>query len=106
MFPTPPTESCLLAKKIKGISRNKHHNVTIHDFIDVALRGKEPKKMETHRLTRRTYRIYMTRHTKKCLSRLSTKRLFYNKHRRPQSFMSFPLNWKPMLDLCSVTNAP
>ena len=105
-FPTPPSEAQLLAKKIKGIPRSKHHEVSVKDFIEIALRGKQPKKIQTGRLSRSSYKIFMTRHSKKCLSRLSTKRLFYEKFKRSQSFVSFPLNWKSVLDLCNVTHVP
>jgi len=97
-FPIPSEEVHLLAKKIKGLPRSKHREITMSDFIDVSLRGTKGRKISSNRLSRSIYTIYLCKNTKTCLSRLSTKRLFYNKFRRNQSFFSFPLNWKTKLD--------
>ena len=86
-------DSCTFLNYI-GIPRSRHAQVSYFDFLDVGILQKPAKKVATAKLRRSYYKIYLTKEAKRCLSRLSTKRLFDSRFRQKQSFMSFPLNWK------------
>ena len=96
-FPTPTTEPTYLCKKVKGLPRSRHNQITIEDFLHVAVRGAAPRKVSTARLQRSHYKMYLTTSSKKCLSRLSTKRLFYSCFKSQHSYFSFPLSWRHKL---------
>lgn len=94
LFPVPiSNKSDLICKKLKGIQRSQHSNITLRDFINVAIKGQPARRVPTARLQRSSYCIYLTRGSKSCLSRLSSKRLFDSRFKTQQSFFSFPLNW-------------
>ena len=84
----------LLCKKIKGISRNRHSNITYLDFVDVAVKNRLAKKVTTGRFQRDNFNMFVIQSDKKCLSNLSTKRVYDKRYKTSTSFFSFPLNWR------------
>ena len=83
---------------IKGLPRNRHGNLTYDDFVSVGIRNQPARKIPTARFQRCAYKIYLTASTKKTLSKLSSKRLFYEELAKSQSHFSVPLNWKKWLE--------
>ena len=96
-FPRSNRDAITLCKKVKGIPRAAQKNISYNDFLGVTVHGQKPKSVETARLQRSRYMIYLTKHTKKSISKLSRKRLYFTKYKTDSSFFSFPLNWKSSL---------
>ena len=93
-FPTNRGNPVVLTKKIKGVPRSRHNEVTIADFTDVAVSNKPPRVLITASLKKISFRIYLIKTRRKLLSRFSVKRLYSERYRTRNSFYSFPLNWK------------
>lgn len=83
-----------------GVPRNKHGDVDVEEFINVTIKGQPAKKLGIARLERHVFKIYLTTSTKRCLSRLTTKRLYTSKTRSTRCWFSLPLDWKQRLDDC------
>lgn len=81
-----------------GLPRHCHDAVGIEEFELVSVQRKQPLKLRIARLERKCYRIYLSSHVKRCLSRLTTKRLFDKKTRTKRAFFSLPTNWKDYLN--------
>lgn len=96
-FPHSNRDAITLCKKVKGVPKKIQKNITYNDFLGVTVRGQKPKTVETARLQRSRYMIYLTKQTKKSISKLSRKRLYFTKFKTDSSFFSFPLNWKSCL---------
>lgn len=84
----------LLCKKVKGISRTRHDSITYMDFINVAVHRMPARKVTTGRFQKNQYQIFVVQNQKKCLSHLSTKRVYSSDFKTPTSFYSLPLSWK------------
>ena len=96
-YPRIEGKPVLLAKKIKGIARNRHHAVSYMDFVNVVIRNLPARKVTTGRFQRSVYRMYVVQSNKKSLSHLTTKRLFDSRFKTATSFYSFPLSWRSKL---------
>lgn len=93
-FPVASFEHCEVGKKIKGLPRHTHNQITFYDFVDVAMLVKKPKIIVHASLRRVSLKIVMIKTKKKILSRTNSKRIFANVFRTSGSFFSFPLNFK------------
>ena len=78
--------------------RSRHHLVTKQDFIDVTIKNIPAKTIETARLTKSKYMLYLTKQTKKSITKLSRKRLYFSRYATDSSLFSWPLNWKHCLE--------
>ena len=58
-FPTNRGNPVVLTKKIKGVPRSRHNEVTIADFTDVAVSNKPPRVLITASLKKISFRIYL-----------------------------------------------
>ena len=81
-----------------GLPKHCHDDVGIEEFELVTVQRQQPMKLRIARLERKCLKIYLTSHVKRCLSRLTTKRLFDKKTRTKRAFFSVPLNWKDYLN--------
>ena len=93
-FPKIRGDPVILTKKIKGIPRSRHGEISIADFTNVAVSNRPPRVLITASLKKISFRIYLIKTRKKLLSRFSVKRLYSERYRTKTSFYSFPLNWK------------
>ena len=84
-------------KKPIGLPRSRHKQVQLHDFVNVALHKTIPRNIATARFQKSCYNIYLLKGKKRCLSRLSTKRLYDSKMRTNHCEFSLPLHWKSWL---------
>ena len=96
-FPCVKSDAKVLSRKIKGLNRSHHKFVEYDDFVSCVLHKKTPKTIETARLQKCSYRIFLARSSRKCLGRFTSKRYLHSKYRRNSSFFSWPLNWKGRL---------
>ena len=96
-FPNSKQDALTLCKKVKGIPRRLQKDISYDDFLGVTVQNNPPKKVQTARLHKSRYMIYLTRQTKKSISKISRKRLFFTKFKTESSFFSFPINWKNSL---------
>ena len=93
-FPTRRGNPVILTKKIKGVPRSRHNQVSIADFTNVAILNKPPRVLITASFKKTCFQIYLVKTRRKLLSRFSVKRLYSERYRTKYSFFSFPLNWK------------
>ena len=93
LYPHLTMDGVPLTKKIKGIPKKHQSSIGFSQFKNVAIKNLPPQKIVTRRLQRNSYRIYLIQQSKKCLSRLTTKRLFDKRARNRICYCSFPLNW-------------
>ena len=84
----------ILTKKVKGIPRSRHDQVTLLDFRDVSVHNRPSRVVLTASLKKTSFQIFLLRSKKRLLSRFSVKRLYDDRFRRKHSYFSFPLNWK------------
>ena len=93
-FPDGSSIPIILTKKIKGIPRTRHGEVTISDFTDVTVHNRASRTLTAMSLRKFNFRIYLIQTKKKMLSRFSVKRLYCDQYRTRTSHYSFPLNWR------------
>ena len=96
-LPNQNKDSEVMTKKVKGLPRSRHSNVSFLDFSNITIENKPTRSVVTASLKKTKFRIYLIKSRKKLLSRFSTKRLFSEKYKTNNSFFSFPLNWKGVL---------
>ena len=87
----------ILTKKIKGVKRNAHKDITYADFVSVSRYNQPARKILLYHIRKFKFKIFVIRNKKTILSRFSTKRLFSNIYRRKDAFFSFPLHWKSVI---------
>ena len=87
----------ILTKKIKGVKRNAHKDITYADFVSVSRYNQPARKILLYHIRKFKFKIFLIRNKKTILSRFSTKRLFSDIYRRNDAFFSFPLHWKSVI---------
>ena len=91
-FPSQNKGYVELSKRIKGISRTKHTNITYLDFQKVVTENVPSRKTLIASLKRQNFCVHLIQTRKKTLSKFNSKRCFSDKFRTKNSFFSFPIH--------------
>lgn len=89
-----------LIKKIRGLPRSYHKDVTVTDFQNVACDDIPAQKILQARLARSGWAIHLTQGSRKTLTRGGFKRIVVRNTKNNFTFFNFPIFWKNIIESC------
>ena len=88
----------LAYKRCKGIRRAYHEFITPELFVDTCVEDQTTERMQIYSFKKHFFEVFLSQTRKQLLTKGSTKRNFFLPMKKPDSFFSFPLFMKALIN--------